>query len=108
MKYNNLPLTGDSIADDLNLTYSLNKPNEIMYANAAMNFGVSPKDCYVVGTSYKDFCAGKKAGMNTIHIRGWESFDKGFKIKDFEGKPDYTINKRNMRSGLEKIFNSLK
>lgn len=107
MRYHKTPLDWDKEKNLFNLVSGLSKPSKHIYEMLAMEFGVNKKDCYVVGTSYKDFLAGKNAGMNTIHIRGWEDKRIMLLVKDF-GKPDYVINKSNIRNGLEKLFNSLK
>ena len=101
------PLTLDKEKNLFNLIGGLIKPSEYMYEMVAMKFGLNKKDCYVVRTGYKDFLAAKNAGMNSIHIRGWEDKKIMPLVKEF-GKPDYVINKSNIRNGLKNIFDKLK
>lgn len=107
VKYHKTPLTLDRGKNLFNLICSLGKPNKYMYDKAARSFGIDKKDCYVVGTGYKDFLAAKNAGMKSIHIRGWEDKKIMPLVREF-GRPDYVINKSNLRDGLEKIFDKLK
>jgi len=107
VKYHKTPLTLDREKNLFNLVSALGKPNKYMYERAAIEFGLNRKDCYIVGTGYKDFLAAKNAGMNSIHIRGWEDKKIMPLVKEF-GKPDYVINKSNIRNGLKNIFDKLK